>query len=397
MSRTMIPFEEACQIVLQSARPTPVEQVPLSDCLNRVLAVDVHSDTDVPPHNLSTMDGFACRRTDLSSGAALRPVETIPAGIMPAHTCAPGECARIMTGAIVPEGCDTVVMLEHTEERNGLIHVLETHPCPNIRRRAEDLRAGDRVLTAGVILGPAHIAVLASVGCDPVTVRAVARVGIVATGDELIEAHEPPAPAKIRNSNSCQLSAQVRRAGCAPICFGITPDDPRALDDVLRRAAAQCDVVIFSGGVSMGDWDFVPEILKANGIRLLFEKIRIKPGRATVFGENGKTYFFGLPGNPVSTFIIFEVLVRPFLVRLMGGDYRPRRISARLAAPVTRRQADRPEFVPVNLTADGLVQPFAYHGSAHIHAYVCADAILQIPEATARIDQGAEVQIQLID
>ena len=394
----MISFDDANQIVLQSARPTPVESVPLSDCLARVLAVDVASDIDMPPHNLSAMDGFACRRADLDPGApGLRPIETIPAGAIPAKRCGPGECARIMTGAVVPEGCDTVVMFEHTAERGGLIHVTRKQDQPNIRCKAEDLRAGDRVLTAGTILGPVQIAVLASIGRDPVEVRVLPRVGVIATGDELVEPRDPLPPAKIRNSNSYQLCAQVRRAGCTPIYFGIAKDTPEAIDAVLKRALAQCDVILFSGGVSVGDYDFVPQILKANGIDLKFEKVKIKPGRPTVFGRRDDKYFFGLPGNPVSTFVLFEVLVHPFLVRLMGGDYQPRRIRARLTQTLTRKNVDRSEFLPVRLTPQGDAALFEYHGSAHIHAYARANGIIRIPEGLARIDAGSEVQVQLIE
>jgi molybdopterin molybdotransferase len=391
----MISFDDAYQIVLQSAQPTPAEWVPLSDCLNRVLAVDVASDIDMPAYNLSAMDGFACRRAELDK--PLRVVETIPAGVMPAKTPGPGECARIMTGAVVPPGCDTVVMFEHTEERGGLIYITQKQASPNIRYKAEDLRAGDRVLTAGTTLGPVQIAVLASVGCDPVDVRAMPRIAVIATGDELVEPRDPLLPAKIRNSNSYQLSAQVRRSGCTPVYFGIAKDTPEAVDAVLKRALEQCDVILFSGGVSVGDYDFVPSILKANGIKLEFEKVKIKPGRPTVFGQKAGKYFFGLPGNPVSTFVLFEVLVRPFLVRLMGGDYRPRSVAARLAKTVTRRKTDRAEFVPVKLTSRGTAEFFEYHGSAHIHAYTHADGVIHIPEGPALLEAGAEIQVQLID
>ena len=390
----MISFDEAYRIVLESAGQTAAEDIALSDCLGRVLAADVASDMDMPPHDLSAMDGFACRQADLDAG--LTEIETIPAGYMPTKSIAPGQCSRIMTGAVVPDGADIVVMVEHTEQRDGLVYVTEKSGRTNIRCKAEDIHTGDVVLTAGTVLRPVEIAVLASVGCDPASVYAMPRVGVVATGDELIEPRQKPTAAKIRNSNSYQLCAQIQRAGCIPKYFGIAKDTPEAVNEILATAMEECDVVLFSGGVSVGDYDFVPQILRASGIDIKFEKVRIKPGRPTVFGTKGDKYFFGLPGNPVSTFVLFEVLVRPFLVKLMGADYRPVRISGRLTKDVVKRKVDRSEFRPVKIEADGSVNFFEYHGSAHIHAYTLANGIVRIPAGVTKLNAGANVQVTLI-
>ncbi len=390
----MISFDVAYEIVLESAGRTATKDVALGDCLGRVLAADVASDMDMPPHDLSAMDGFACRQADLDGG--LTEIETIPAGYMPQKAVGPGECSRIMTGAVVPDGADIVVMFEHTQARDALVYVVEKSSRTNIRRKAEDTHTGDVVLTAGTVLRPVEIAVLASVGCDPAPVYAMPRVGVVATGDELIEPRQKPTAAKIRNSNSYQLCTQIQRAGCEPKYFGIAKDTPEAVDEVLGRAMDECDVVLFSGGVSVGDYDFVPQILKANDIDIKFEKVRIKPGRPTVFGTKGNKYFFGLPGNPVSTFVLFEVLVRPFLVKLMGADYRPGRIRGRLTKDVVKRRVDRAEFRPVKLEPDGSVHLFEYHGSAHIHAYTFANGIVQIPAGVTKLDAGSDVQVTLI-
>ena len=390
----MISFDEAYRIVLESAGRTAAEDVALSDCLGRVLAADVASDMDMPPHDLSAMDGFACRQADLDAG--LTEIETIPAGYMPQQAVGPGQCSRIMTGAVVPDGADIVVMFEHTQERDGLVYVVRKSERTNIRCKAEDVHAGDVVLTAGTVLRPVEIAVLASAGCDPAPVYAMPRVGVVATGNELIEPRQKPTAAKIRNSNSYQLCAQIQRAGCKPKYFGIAKDTPEAINEILATAMNECDVVLFSGGVSAGDYDFVPQILRANGIDLKFEKVRIKPGRPTVFGTKDNKYFFGLPGNPVSTFVLFEVLVRPFLVKLMGADYRPARICGRLTKDVVKHKVDRAEFRPVKLEPDGSVNFFEYHGSAHIHAYTFANGIVQIPAGVTKLDAGSDVQVTLI-
>ncbi len=390
----MISFDEAYRIVLENAGKTAAEDAALGDCLGRVLAADVASDMDMPPHDLSAMDGFACRQADLDGG--LTEIETIPAGYMPTKSIGPGECSRIMTGAVVPEGADIVVMFEHTQQRDGLVHVVEKSRRTNIRCEAEDIHTGDVVLTAGTVLRPVEIAVLASVGCDPASVYAMGRVGVVATGNELIEPRQKPSAAKIRNSNSYQLCAQIQRAGCKPKYFGIAKDTPEAIDEVLGRAMDECDVVLFSGGVSVGDYDFVPQILRANDIDIKFEKVRIKPGRPTVFGTKDNKCFFGLPGNPVSTFVLFEVLVRPFLVKLMGADYQPARIRGRLTKDVVKRKVDRSEFRPVKLEPDGSVNFFEYHGSAHIHAYTFANGIVQIPAGVTKLNAGSDVEVTLI-
>lgn len=390
----MIDFEQAYRIVLESARVKGTEQVALGEALGRVLAADAVSDMDMPPHDMSAMDGFACRRAD--TGGLLEEIETIAAGYMPSKTVGCGQCSRIMTGAVVPEGADIVVMFEDTEIVEGRVRIVGKTDRKNIRCAAEDVRAGDVVLTAGEVLGPVEIAVLASVGCDPVNVYVRPRVGVVATGDELIEPREKTAGAKIRNSNSYQLCAQIRRAACEAKYFGIAADTPEAVDRMLDAALNECDVVLFSGGVSVGDYDFVPEILRKRGVELRFEKVKIKPGKPTVFGQMGAKYFFGLPGNPVSTFVLFEVLVRPFLMKFMGGEYQPVRIVGRLEREIVRRRMDRAEFVPVRLRADGLVELCAYHGSAHIHAYTSANGMIRIEPECERLGAGAEVEVSII-
>ena len=230
-------------------------------------------------------------------------------------------------------------------------------------------------------------------------------VGVIATGDEIVEPGETPAPAQIRNSNGHQLCAQVRRAGGLPTYYGIVPDTPEALDAAIKQAAEDCDVILLSGGVSMGDFDLVPGILKKNGFNLLFEKIAVKPGKPTVFGvcnplatrhlpPSTSSYCFGLPGNPVSTFVIFELLVRPFLEQLMGRAARPNSWPMQLAAPIRKRDTARDAWIPVAVTAPGFVQPIAYHGSAHLNALAKADGLVCVPRETRELAEGAIVDVR---
>jgi molybdopterin molybdotransferase len=347
------------------------------------------------------MDGYACKALDLDAlddtgGPPLKLIETIPAGYKPQKAVGGGECSKIMTGAMIPEGADFVVIVEHTQEENGLVRVIKKEGPPNICGKAEDLKAGDIVLHRGTLITPSEIAVLASVGRDSVPVVRRPVVGVLATGSELVEPSRKPNSVQIRNSNSYQLCAQVERAGCLPRYFGIAEDTPESIDRMLKEALQEADVILLSGGVSMGDFDFVPGILRQNSVELKFEKMAVKPGKPTVFGVRGDKYFFGLPGNPVSTFVLFEILVRPLLFKLMGSFDRRIRVKAILKGAIKRKKVDRMEIVPVHLDADGVADRLEYHGSAHINAYVKADGIIALAIGVDEIKAGTEVIVTLI-
>jgi molybdopterin molybdotransferase len=301
-----------------------------------------------------------------------------------------------MTGAPLPTGADRVVIWEHTEEREGTLRVVTRSAADNIRRQGEQVRAGERVLTAGTRISPAVLAALASVGCVSVPVAVRPRIGLIATGDELVPPAGTPTGAQIRETNNSQLGAQTRRMHCPARDYGIAEDTAEALERALRQALTECDVILFSGGVSQGDFDFVPEVLRRNGVRLEFEQVAIKPGKPTVFGQTGTQYVFGLPGNPVSTFVVFEMLVKPFLYALMGHRYLPPSVRAPLAAGLTRRKADRLEFFPVTLGADGTVVRQEYAGAAHIHAYVQAHGMASLPPGVTSLPQGAPISVVLL-
>ena len=348
----MIPFEEALATVLASARTLGDEQVPLSAAAGRVLAADILADRDQPPFDKSAMDGFACRRADLPG--PLNVVESIMAGSVPRVAVAAGGCARIMTGAPVPAGADCVVKFEDTETLpDGTVRGVRTDDKSNICRQGEDLRRGDVVLARGVRIAAPHVAVLASVGCALVPVARRPRVAIIATGDELVAVDARPGPGQIRNSNGPQLAAQAAAAGGVPRQLAPARDEAAALREVLAAALADSDVVLLSGGVSAGDLDLVPQAMRDCGLEILFDSIAMQPGRPTTFAVKEGAWCFGLPGNPVSTFVQFEVLVRPLLASLMGGGHAPRCFAAPLAEAVSRRGSARQAWLPVALTADG--------------------------------------------
>ena len=391
----MIELKEALQIVLSAARPLGTERVELSDALSRILAEDVAADADMPPFDKAAMDGYACRRQDLTNTLAV--VETISAGAAPVKAVGPDQCAKIMTGAVVPSGADCVIMVEQTQTLGpDSIRFVGGQTRDNICRRAEDIRQGQIVLEKGSCIGPQEIAVLASFGHVQPLVARRPTVAVIASGDELVAPAEKPGPSQIRNSNSPQLSAQLRSMGVVAHDCGIVKDTEADIDRILKAALAEDDVVMISGGVSAGDFDFVPGVLRRNNVRLLFEKIAVKPGKPTVFGQSERAYCFGLPGNPVSTFVMFELLVRPFLCRLMGHHCSPAVVQMSLDEPITRRDAERQGWIPVRLTSETTVRPVEYHGSGHILALCQADGLISMEIGVGRIEKGAPVSVRLL-
>lgn len=390
----MIELSQAMQIVLDSVKPLGSERVDLADALDRVLAEDVASDMDMPPFDKATVDGFACRRADLDGELVV--VETVQAGAVPTKTVGPGQCARIMTGAAVPPGADCVVMIEQTQAAGNAIRFMGTQTPDHIHRKGHDVREEQVVLQSGRRIGPPHIAVLASVGCVRPLVAVRPRVAVVTGGDELVEPAARPGPAQIRNSNSVQLLAQLQAMGIAARDYGIMKDVASEVDRVLRTALAENDVVLISGGVSVGDFDLVPKVLRQNNVRLVFEKIAVQPGKPTVFGVSETGWCFGLPGNPVSTFVIFELLVKPFLYKLMGHEHSPRWVPMWLDEPVVRENVDRQSWIPVQITGDETVRPVEYHSSAHVLALCEADGLISLKVGVASLRQGTQVQVRLL-
>jgi molybdopterin molybdotransferase len=391
----MLPFEEALKTVLNSVHSLGSERVDLTLALSRILAEDAKSDMDMPPFKKSLRDGYACRRADLSN--ELEVVEIIPAGFAPTKSIGPGECAKIMTGAAVPQGADCVVMVEFAENpTDSTVRFTDEDTDDYISHKGEDIKAGEVVIPKGTHIGPQHIAVLASVGYTRPLVSKRPRVGIVATGNELVQPEFRPGPSEIRNSNSFQLTAHVEGMGAVARNYGIAKDTDEAINTMFQKAIKENDVIIVSGGVSMGDFDLVPGIFRQNNIELLFEKVAIKPGKPTVFGVSENIYCLGLPGNPVSTFVIFELLVKPFLYKLMYNDYKPAAIQLPLGESIKRNKTERQSWVPVVITDAGTLKPVDYHGSAHINSLCNADGLVSIGIGVEEIEKGTIVPVKLI-
>ena len=391
----MILFEEALAIISNAAVYLESERINIRDSAGRVLAEDVFSDMDMPPFDKSAVDGYACRHADL--GMELNVLETIPAGRVPSQWVGPGECSKLMTGGMLPAGADTVIMVEDVEiTGNCAIRFVAQHTSSNFSRQAEDIRKGDKVLTKGTLIRSQEIAVLASVGCASPLVYRQPVIGIISTGDELVEPELTPALSQIRNSNAYQLIAQAKQASCIARYFGIARDTEAETLQSIERAAAESDIVILTGGISAGDFDFVPAVIQQAGFDIKFRSISVQPGKPVIFAIRGNQYLVALPGNPVSSFVQFELLVKHLVREITGSSGREKVLRIPAGSDFKRKKALRKSFLPVCISADGTALPVEYHGSAHIHSYIQADGILAIEIGETEIKKGTLVNVRLL-
>ncbi len=397
----MIPVEEALRIVLENTRGLPNEIVDFQEASGRVVAEDVPSDTDLPPFSRSAVDGFALQAADLRSlPAELRVVGMVPAGSIPSFEIKRGEAAHVMTGAPVPEGADAVQMVERTRVAGDRVEVLEAVTTGrNIAPRGQEVKAGEIVLRKGTRLDPASLAVAATVGKVELLVGSRPRVAVVATGDELVDPATTPNPGQIRNSNSFSLVAQARASGADVSYLGVARDTEASLGELIGQGLGR-DVLLLSGGVSMGQYDLVEKTLAKFGVRTLFEAVALKPGKPLVAGVAGDGLVFGLPGNPVSTMVTFELFVRPALAKMEGCEQPQRPIlSAKLKHSLSSR-GPRRAFLPgwIEPETAGLVAyPITTCGSADIVAFAKANSLLIVPEDTERLGAGQTVGVYPLD
>jgi len=391
----MILFEEALGIISESAVPLASEKIRLEDCLGRVLAANIFSDMDMPPFDKSAVDGYACRRADLEKELIV--LETIPAGKVPTKFVNAGECSKLMTGGMLPEGADIVIMVEDVEITGPETIRFTAHKtASNYCKIAEDITSGEKVLEKGTLIRPQEVAILASVGCANPEVYQQPRIGIISTGDELVEPGETPALSQIRNSNAWQLLAQAQRAGCKATYFGIARDTEEATLEIIQQAAAESDIVILTGGISAGDFDFVPAVIQQAGFDIKFRSMAVQPGKPVIFATRGNQYLVALPGNPVSSFVQFELLVKHLIKLITGNKVPVLRIKVPMGIDYLRKRTARKAFFPVYLSDEGTAMPVEYHGSAHIHSYINAHGIVTIEIGENEIKKGTLVDVRLV-
>ncbi len=402
----MIPLAEARAHVLGRCPRRQPAELALADALGTVLAKPVVAPEDVPPFDNSAMDGFAVRAADTAGASADRPVRlsvvaTLAAGSALDRPVQTGQAVRIMTGAPMPPGADSIVMVERTSPagEHAVAIEVEVGEGLHVRRIGGDIAAGSEVLPAGTVLGPAHLGVAASVGCRRLTVFPPLRVGVLSTGDELVEGDAPLRPGQIRESNRPMLLALVRRAGCRPVDLGLVADDEDVLIDVLRTGAAGCDVLVSSGGVSMGDFDVVKAVLDRIA-DMSWMQIAIKPSKPFAFGMVDGTPVFGLPGNPVSSLVSFELLARPALRQMMGHRRLDRpRLTGRAGADLRRGPDGRVHYVRVQARWNGdrvQATPVNGQGSHQLAATASANALAVLPDGDGVVF-GDAVDLILLD
>ena len=389
----MISVEGALEKILACVTPLGAEQVLLDRALGRSLAAEVIAERRLPPWDNSAMDGYAVRALEIAVGEPLPLAPTIAAGHAPLPLPV-RFAARVMTGAPMPVGADAVVMREEAEERDGEVRFsIAPDPSAHVRRAGSDVEAGTRVLRAGDPIGPGEIGLLAALGRTLIEVHRRPRVAILSTGDELVDADRIPAAGQIAGSNAWAIGAQCRAAGALPTVLPIARDD-RAVIRAGFEEALRADVVISTGGVSIGDFDFVKAVLDDLGVKQEFWKVAMKPGKPIAFGTRDGRPLFGLPGNPASSMVGFELFVRPAL-RRMGGHRvtsRPRAL-AQLDEAVNH-DGKRRQYLRSTVYRDGDVlraRPNARQGSGMLTSMVGVNALLEIPEGAGRLEAGAAV------
>ena len=401
----MISLEDARDRIFSDIGVLDATRTPLADALGLVLAEPIVADEPVPPFANSAMDGFAVRAGDTTGASEASPVRlpvvaTIAAGQVAPRPLAPGEAMRIMTGAPIPPGADAVIMVELTRSEGSLVELLAAAPPGNhVRPAGDDLQPGTEVFPAGTTLGPGHLGVLASLGIDAPLVHRRPRVGVLSTGDELVVGPVPLRPGQIRDSNRVTLLGLAREAGAEPVDLGLVRDDEQAVAEALTAAAARCDVLLTSGGVSMGDFDYVRAFLERQG-RLNWMQVAIRPAKPLAFGLLDGTPVFGLPGNPVSSMVSFELFARPSVLRLMGrSDTERPQVAALAAEPLRRRPDGKVHFVRViaSQEPDGAwrVRSAGGQGSHQLAAMATANGLAVVPEGDG-IPAGGRVSVLLL-
>lgn len=419
MPELVLPFREARALVEQHAAiipPPSAETAPLLAASGRILAAPLVCDRDLPPFHRSTRDGYAVRASDLAAlPARLKVIGELRAGGSWKGSIDSGEALEIMTGAGVPAGADSVVMIEFTR-RDGDAVIVErsVEPRENVVVRGAEARAGQTLVERGTLITPAVIALAATVGMPELAAFSRPRVAVLATGDELVEVTATPGPSQIRNSNSYSLAAQVAAAGAQPIVLSTARDDEHALRSLIRKGL-DSDLLLLSGGVSMGKYDLVESVLRELGAEFIFTGVQIQPGKPLVFGRiprtdrtasdatarartsaSTHTYFFGLPGNPVSTMVTFGLFVRPIIDALTGATARPLRFMRVLLTSKIRTKTGLTRFLPARLSGDldaVVVELIGWHGSGDLAAVALADCFVVVPPDRSEIPAGEFVPV----
>jgi molybdopterin molybdotransferase len=400
----MITVDEALDKVLYHIKPLGAEKVSLLEALGRVIAENIDAHRDIPPLDNSGMDGYAVRSEDIRNAdpnhpVRLKVIEDLPAGFISSRTVGKGEAIRIMTGAPIPRGVDTVVPVENTTKESDFAAILRPGlPGENIRRAGEDVKKGERVISCGDLIRPAEIGMLASVRRSFVSVYQRPMVAILCTGEELVDVDGRVEEGKIVSSNSYALAAQVKSCGAAPVQLGIARDRKEEIKEKLVQGL-RADVLISSAGVSVGDYDFVKDVLRDLGMEMVFWRVAMKPGSPLAFGTVSGKPVFGLPGNPVSSMVSFEQFVRPSLLKMMGHRQIFRPIIEAVLGEEIQKEPGKRHFVRASVSFEKghyFVTTTGAQGSGILRSMVKANGFVVIPEDQEIVRAGEKVKVQLL-
>ena len=420
----MTNVEQARKIILRNILPLKeVEFINLNSCLGRISALDIKSKENIPPFNNSAMDGFALRARDSVGASRQNPeifevIEDLPAGYIAQKAVKPNQAIRIMTGAPLPRGADSVVMVEDTALVNsqqstvnrkncglwtvdyGLIRIFkEVKKGENVRYAGEDVRKGEAVIRKGSLLKSGHIGVLASLGITRIKVFRRPRVGILATGDELINIKRRLTPGKIRNSNTYSLYAQAQGSAALPIILGIAGDTKRELEKKIKKGL-NTDMLLVSGGISVGDYDLVKDVLKGLGTEMKFWKVAMRPGKPLAFGMMQGVPVFGLPGNPVSSMVSFEIFVRPAILKMLGQELDDRKEAEAVLEEDIRKKKGFKYFLRAHTRWQQgryLTKTTGPQGSAILKSFVLANSLIVLPEEKEYVKKGEKAVVRFLD
>jgi len=388
-----ISISEAFRIIdgVLSGRRLPSEVVPTHDALGRTVVVDLVSRLNLPPFNKSAMDGYAVLADDERD--SYRVLETVPAGSVPSRRLEPGTAIKVMTGAPVPEGTGKVIVVEDTTSTGDTIRVLKHRSSVNVCLRGEDVQEGDVIVHAPAVLGAVEIGNLASCGITEVKVAARPKVCILSTGSEIVDSPEELLPGRIMNSNGPMLAALCHTYSMEVTGKSIVPDARDATASAIRNAIETSDIVLLTGGVSVGDFDYVCEALADADVRLHFNGVNIKPGKPLTFATGERAVILGLPGNPVSVYLMFHLFVLHVARLLAGGMPGGRMIKLPLAENYERRRTDRTQYEPCKISRNGEVIPVECHGSADLRALLHSDGFFVIPQGMREMRSGSIVTL----
>jgi len=403
----MIKVATALRTVLGGIKILDSEVIKLRDALGRVLAEDIHSDSAIPGFDNSAMDGYALKATDLKGASKNTPkvleiIGDLKAGDIPRKKLENNQAMRIMTGALIPKGADSVVMVEDTQrqEKNKVKIFKETGIGENIRKKGEDVKKDELVIPCGTLIKSAHIGLLASFGIARVKVTRKPRVAILATGDEVVDVKDKLKPGKIRNSNTYALYAQIIKSGGIPKNLGIAKDRPLELEKKIKLGL-DCDLILTSGGVSVGDYDLVKIILAKIGTNIKFWKIAMRPGKPLVFGRLKEKPVFGLPGNPVSSMVSFEIFVRPTILKMLGQKYNDQKKEVEaVAEEEIRKKSGFSYFLRANTRWEQgkyFTKTTGPQGSGILKSMVLANSLIILPEDKEFVKKGEKMTVRFLD